>query len=273
MSGKADLHTHTNYSDGSLTTYELIKKAKSLDLECISITDHDTLKAFPSALEIANDLNFEVIPGLEISTDYESVEYHILAYFIDINDEALQNYLTNFRHERIKRAKRIIEKLNRIGININFDDILENSSGGLITRTHIAQAMLTKKYVATFKEAFEKYIGDNAIAYERKIHLQPSMVINMINEAGGISVLAHPGNISENHLQYLISCGLDGIEVIHPSHNHMQIKFFKGIASNHYLIETGGSDYHGGLKNDEQNFGNYYISAEVINSIKKRINS
>lgn len=273
MIGKADLHTHTNYSDGSLTVYELLKKAKSKGLDCISITDHDTLKAFPESFEIANDLNIQIIPGLEISTEFESREVHILAYLIDVENEALQNYLTNFRYERIKRAKRIIERLNHFGIEISFDDVLESSNSNLIARTHIAKAMLKKQFVSSFKEAFEKFIGDHAIAYEKKLHLHPKNVINMINKAKGVSILAHPNNIPEHHLKFFIECGLDGIEVIHPSHSQKQSDYFRGIASTHFLLETGGSDYHGGLKNDDENFGKYVVSSEVIDSIKKRINN
>jgi predicted metal-dependent phosphoesterase TrpH len=268
----ADLHAHTIYSDGSLTPFELINKAKNLGIEYLAITDHDTIEAINQAIEIGNDLGVKIIPGLEVSTEYYNKELHILGYFIDINNDSLQNYLAKFREERKKRAKRIIVKLRKLGFNLSIDDVLEVSNGDSIARTHIAEAMVNKNIVSSYFEAFGKFIGDSGPAYEKKIHLSPKDVIELINQSCGLSFLAHPNTMPEKSIQALIKSGLDGIEVVHPSHDASKVEYFRKIASTHYLLESGGSDFHGGLRNDFKNFGRFGTSIENIHSMKKRLN-
>ncbi len=268
----ADLHSHTIYSDGSLTTLELITKAKSLGIEYLGITDHDSIGAIKEAIEIGNDLGVKIISGVEVSTEYYNKELHILGYFINIENEALLNYLSNFREERVKRAMRMIVKLRQLGFNLTMDDIMEISNGSSIARTHIAEAMVNKNIVSNYFEAFGKFIGNSGPAYEKKIHLSPKDVIELINKARGLSFLAHPNNIPDKYIQALIKSGLDGIETVHPSHDSSKVDYFRKIASTHYLLESGGSDFHGGLRNDFKNFGKFGTSVENIHSMKKRLN-
>lgn len=268
----ADLHAHTIYSDGSLTPHELIKKAKNLGIEYLAITDHDTIGAINEAIEIGDELGVTIIPGVEVSTEYYNKELHILGYFIDISNESLLNYLANFREERVKRAKRIIVKLRKLGFNLSMDDVMEISNGSSIARTHIAEAMVSKNIVSNYFEAFGKYIGDSGPAYEKKIHLSPKDVIELINNARGLSFLAHPNNTPDKYIQALIKSGLDGIEVVHPSHDISKVEYYRKITSTHYLLESGGSDFHGGLRNDFKNFGKFGTSVENIHSMKKRLN-
>ncbi|MBM4176685.1 MAG: PHP domain-containing protein [Ignavibacteria bacterium] len=268
----ADLHSHTIYSDGSLTPLELITRAKNLGIEYLGITDHDSIGAIKEAIEIGNDLGVKIIPGVEVSTEYYHKELHILGYYINIENEALLNYLTNFREERVKRAERMIVKLRQLGFNLTMDDVMEISNGSSIARTHIAEAMVNKNIVSNYFEAFGKFIGNSGPAFEKKIHLSPKDVIELINKASGLSFLAHPNYIPDKYIQALIKSGLDGIETVHPSHDSAKTDYFRKIASIHYLLESGGSDFHGGLRNDFKNFGKFGTSVENIHSMKKRLN-
>jgi predicted metal-dependent phosphoesterase TrpH len=138
-------------------------------------------------------------------------------------------------------------------------------------RPHIAQALLAKGQVKSFFEAFYKFIGNHAPAYERKVHLSPQSAFKIISDAGGLSFIAHPGNMPEILIKELIDAGVDGIEVIHPSHSPEQVRFYRGIVNEYFLLESGGSDYHGGKREDDENLGKYYTSSKVVDTMKTRL--
>ncbi len=268
---KADLHTHTTYSDGACSPKELIDLAVKQNISAIGITDHDTVSGIDEAIVYGKSVGVEIIPGLEISTDVDGKEVHILGYFIDHHDKELNKVLKFFRDERIERAKRIIKKLNKIGLSISMSDVLEFSHNSPICRPHIANALLKKGLVKSFFQAFQKYIGDDCPASEKKIHVSPQSAFKIIRDAGGLSFIAHPGYMKETILESLITSGVDGIEVVHSSHKKYQQKFYKGIVNQYCLIESGGSDFHGGMRNDESNFGKFYISKDVLENIRKSV--
>lgn len=271
MSCKVDLHIHTNHSDGFYSPIELIQKVKEAGLDIISITDHDNLSAIYEASSFGKELGIEVIPGLELSSDIGDREVHILGYFIDPDNRELERYLKFFREERLKRAIRIVNKLKGFGLSISIEDVLEQAKNSAIGRPHIAQAMLEKGLITNYYEAFIKYIGNNGPAFEKKVHISPQSVVKIISDAGGLSFIAHPGNMPESLLKELIEEGIDGIEVIHPSHDSFLAKFYKGIVNEYFLLESGGSDFHGGKRGDEENLGNYYMSISVLEAMRKRL--
>lgn len=269
--GKVDLHMHTTYSDGAYTPIELVKKAKQAELDTISITDHDSINGLQEAIEYGREIGIEVVPGVELSTDIGDREVHLLGLFIDVRNEELQKYLQFFRDERFYRAKRIIKKLKLLGLNITLDDVLSYTKNSAIGRPHIASAMYDLGLIGSYYEAFDKYIGDFGPAYEKKIHVSPKSALKIIADAGGLSFIAHPTNMPENILTTLIKAGVDGIEVVHPAHNDYQVRFYRGIVNQYCLLETGGSDFHGGQKNDYKNFGKYYISSPKFIAMRKMI--
>ena len=271
MKGKVDLHIHTNHSDGFYSPEEIVLKAKENELEAISITDHDNLSGINDAIEKGNEIGIEVIPGLEISSDIKDREIHILGYFIQTDSIELERYLNFFREERLKRAVRIINKLNQLGLSITIDNVMEIAKNSAIGRPHIAQAMLEQGLTSTFYEAFNKYIGNNGPAYEKKVHISPQSAFKIINDAGGLSFIAHPGYMEESLLKELIDEGVDGIEVIHSSHSPHQINFYRGIVNEYFLLESGGSDFHGGKREDEKNFGKFFTKYSVIEAMRKRL--
>ncbi len=268
---KIDLHSHTNKSDGAHTPTELVKLAKEKGLDAISITDHDSVNALAEAIKVGNEIGVTIIPGVELSTDIDDREVHLLGLFMDYENEELLKYLSFFREERVYRAKRIIKKLNILGHEITMDDVMKHAQESAIGRPHIAYAMVDCGIVSHYYEAFEKYIGDYGSAYEKKIHVSPKSALKIISDAGGLSFIAHPAHTPENILTTLIKAGVDGIEVIHPSHNAYHVKFYRGIVNQYCLLETGGSDFHGGNKNDEGNLGKYYISQSKLDAMQKML--
>lgn len=271
MRYKSDLHIHTFHSDGVYSPAEVIDRAKNSGIGVISITDHDSVNALPEAIEYGKKKGIEIIPGVEISTDINNIEVHLLGYFINYNDDEFNKYLTFFRDERLHRAKRIVQKLCNLGFTITIEDVLSEARFSAIGRPHIATAMVKLGLVSNYYEAFEKYIGDNCPAFERKIHVSPQSALKLINDAGGLAFIAHPGNIREFILRELIEAGLDGIEVIHPSHQPHHEKFYMGIVNEYCLLDSGGSDWHGGYKNDDNNFGRYYVMSNKIDAMRKML--
>jgi predicted metal-dependent phosphoesterase TrpH len=271
MIGKIDLHMHTYFSDGQHSPEELIIKVKEAGIDMIAITDHDTVDGIPEAIEAGKKYGVEVIPGLEISSDIRDREVHLLAYFFNPANKELEDYLKFFRAERIKRASIIIQKLKELGLEIELDDVMEIARNSAVGRPHIAKALVRKGLVSNYFEAFGKYIGNGCPAYERNVHVSPRSAFKIISDAGGVSFIAHPGHLPDVIMVELIEAGLDGIEVVHPSHLPHQVKHYRGIVNEYFLLESGGSDFHGGERNDYSNLGKYSISYSKIEAMRKQI--
>jgi len=271
MVQKVDLHTHTTHSDGFHSPEELIKIAKSRGIRAVSITDHDAISAYTEAHSFGKKIGVEVIPGVELSIDIGGSEVHILGYLFNPKDKDLKAYLKFFRDERYRRACKIIEKLKALGFNLDIDEIELATKHSAIGRPHIAKLLLSKGYVKSYLEAFNKFIGNGRPAFEKKVHLSPQSAFKIIKDAGGISFIAHPGKMPEPLLKDLIDAGVDGIEVFHPSHSLRLINFYKGIVNEFYLLSSGGSDFHGGKREDDDNFGKYYIGYDSLEKLKMNI--
>lgn len=272
MQLKADLHTHTYYSDGALSPVELVMRAYEHGISILSITDHDSIDAYDEAKAAAADFDMEVLPGVELSATLGRKDIHILGYMIDPSNKRLLNTLELFKKERIGRAERIVEKLNRLDLPLRFDAVLERAGHGAIGRPHIAAALVDEGLTTNYVAAFEQYIGDEGPAFEPKYRISPEDAVEIIANAGGLSILAHPGSyINENELLQLIRAGIDGIETIHPAHDENRIRYYRGITSTYFLLESGGSDFHGGKRNDYINFGSYTVSGALVQAMKRRL--
>ncbi|RCK74516.1 MAG: hypothetical protein IGBAC_1464 [Ignavibacteriae bacterium] len=267
-----DLHLHTNYSDGKLSPIELLDKVKQLNIQCVGIVDHDNVDGLDEAIEYAKKLNIELIPGVELSSSIGDIDVHILGYFIDHKNKNLLEHLHIFKEERIKRARRIIDKLQKMNIPLEFESLLEKSKNSALGRPHIATAMVENGYVGSYQEAFDNYIRNGGPAYEAKYTFSPKQAIKLINQCGGLSFIAHPSAyLEDNIISQLIELGIDGIEIIHPSHPPAVVDMLHKTASEYFLLESGGSDYHGGLRGDEEALGRYTIPYKYINAMKKRL--
>lgn len=269
---RADMHLHTIYSDGIYSPEALIDKCAALGIFTIALTDHDHIGGIQKAQEYGTTVGVEVISGVELSVSMEGKDIHILGYFFDPTNKQLQEVLSFFREQRFKRAERMVHKLNALHIPITMDAVLHHAREGAVGRPHIAHAMVTEGYVTSYHEAFARYLGTDCPAYETKYRLSPQEALKIIAQAGGLSFLAHPGKYATNgNIDKLIKLGLDGIEVIHPAHNESQVSFYRSLTEQYFLLESGGSDYHGVAPYEEKILGSYTIPESTVLHLKQRL--
>jgi len=265
-----DLHLHTYHSDGLWSPSQLVMKANELKLSAIGICDHDTISALEEAESIGLKYNIEVVPGLELSSQYKGRDIHILGYYIDRDNQAMTGYLELFREERVKRAAKMVVNLNQDGVHILMDDVRGKAQGQSIGRPHIAEVLMEKGYVETFQEAFQRFIGYGAASYVEKYKIQPDHAIRLISEARGLAILAHPGPILNDEIILdLIKFGIDGFEVVHPNLDARRTQHLMEIAKKYGLLITGGSDCHGGRTGDYC-IGKYNVPYSVLESMKEK---
>jgi len=245
---RVDLHIHSTASDGKFTPEEIIGKAAALGLKYIALADHDSVDGIVPAVKAARAFpQLTFIPGVEVSTDVPEGEIHILGYFIDYSSKNLADTLKRFRTSREGRARGMVEKLAELGIDIDWGRVQEIAGEGAIGRPHIAQAMLEKGYIESFKEAFDKYIGREGPAYVEREKMTPEEAVALVVRSGGIPVLAHPFTVKgpEQWLSALKAAGLVGIEAYYKDNTPENTRDTLALAKKYGLIVTGGSDFHG----------------------------
>ena len=248
MTSKVDLHIHTNISDGRFSPQEIVEKAVRLGLSVIAICDHDNTDGISPALAVASFFpQLKVIPGVEISTYAPGSEVHVLGYFMDFNNPRFRNTLADSRNSRLERAKEMIARLNKLNIDISWQQVRQAAGKSTVGRPHIARVMLDNGYIKSFREAFDKYIGLGGPAYVERHKITPSEAVTLIKEASGLPVLAHPLTIEqpEKTIAELKSAGLVGIEVYYNGYTEDERNTLALLADKYNLIATGGSDYHG----------------------------
>lgn len=267
----ADLHIHSNRSDGLLSPEEIVEKAAELELKAISIVDHDEIGGVEPAIKRGMELGVEIIPGVELSTQGEGHEVHIIGYFIDYQNELILNYLRFFQQERYKRAVKILERLKDFGINLKMEKVLRKAGLGSIGRPHIADALVEEGYVSSSDEAFYKYLADGRPACVPKFKISPGEAIDLISSVGGLSFLAHPGvDLTDREVIGLVKRGLDGIEVIHPKHTQERMVWLQGVIKKYGLLESGGSDCHGNRKG-RLLMGKYKVPYTLVEKMKQAL--
>jgi predicted metal-dependent phosphoesterase TrpH len=267
MVKRVDLHLHTTYSDGRLTSGELIQIAAEQGIGVIAITDHDTVNGIEPALLATECFPYvTVIPGVEINTDVHQGEVHILGYFVDYKNQSFLDTLASLRNSRKARAQKMLAKLSKLGINIEWERILELSDGGSVGRPHIAQALLEGQHVSTLQDAFERYIGRNGPAYAERDRLSPKEAVELIIKANGLPVIAHPASIKEldQMIIDLKQSGLVGIEVYYDNYDKDTIERLRQMAVKYDLIATGGSDFHGFEDDHETPLGEAIVPFECV---------
>jgi len=245
---RVDLHVHSTASDGRLSPAELVRKSAEAGLTVVALADHDTVDGIVPALEAAKAFpGLRVIPCVEISTYVPKGEIHILGYFVDHTDREFQAALRKMCSSREQRALGMIAKLKDLGVHIEWPRVNAIAGSGAVGRPHIAQAMLEKGYIASFKEAFTKYIGWGGPAYVERDKVTPVEAVKLILRANGLPVLAHPLTIDdlEETVAELKANGLVGIEAYSDSYTAEEASGLVRLAERHGLIITGGSDYHG----------------------------
>jgi 3',5'-nucleoside bisphosphate phosphatase len=247
----ADLHTHTNRSDGTFEPAELIRLAAERGLDAVAVTDHDTTDGLREAEAAGDEHGVEVVPGVEFSAEHLGASVHVLCYWMDASHEAFQAELSRLRDDRFRRGELMVDKLQALGFDVSFERVREIAKGGNIVRPHVAQAMVEAGIVASEEEAFERWIADGRPAHVPKHALDPVDAVALIRQAGGLCVLAHPGMwgdqtaVPDELIEAMAGAGMAGLEVDHTDHSPEQRERYRAMAADLGLVVTGGSDCHG----------------------------
>lgn len=248
-----DLHTHSTFSDGSWTPEQLVQGAESIGLSALALTDHDSLGGLPRFRAACANSSVRAVPGVEISVDCaeSDASIHVLGYFIDEQDEALNRHIERLSEGRKRRNEQIVQRLNDMGLALTMDEVASFAGEQNVGRLHIALALKTRGYVRTHQEAFDKFLGKGKAGYVNRVRFRPLDGVAMIRQAGGIAVLAHPFTLHMGPaaltgcVRELTEGGLQGIEVYYPQHTPKMVRQYLELARQFGLVATGGSDFHG----------------------------
>ncbi len=240
-----DLHLHSTASDGSNPPEQVAELAARAHLAAIALTDHDTVEGVRAATEAGQRLGLRIVPGVELSAFMGETEVHLLGLHLDRLDE-MQRQLAVFRVARRTRAEAIVRRLNEIGVRITFDDVLSGASNAALGRPHVARALVQNGWARDHRDAFDRYLGAGRPAFVEKRRLGMRDAIALVHQCGGIAVLAHPGGDGTRaNIEALAALGLDGIEVLHPSHSAEDRARLMALTEHFGLVPSGGSDAHG----------------------------
>lgn len=279
MLRRVDLHTHSNASDGTDTPSELIDKAHAAGLAAVAITDHDTLSGLSEAEREAQKYpDMEFVRGVEVSTGSDHGEMHILGLWVPRDAEPLEKALAEMRAKRGERNARIVEKLCRLGCPLSMDDVMKEAGGESVGRPHIAMALITKGYVKSMKEAFDKYLGQTGSAYLPKDVMDPEKAVSIMSYIGCSVEIAHPLLRSyppgwiDDFVRRLIPFGLCGLEAWHSEQTDNDTRFLLSLARHNHLCVSGGSDYHGHNKpriSLGTGYGSLFVTEDAYLLLKK----
>ena len=271
-----DLHVHSTESDGTLTPEDLVAEAKKVGLAAFALTDHDTCQGVGKAMPCAASAGIELIPGIELSTDYHGKEVHIVGLYIDIENEQLLKKTAEYRKCRSERNALMVEALRKEGLSITMEELVAENPDCVITRANIARFLYEHGQIKSVREAFDRYIGDHCKCYVGRLKVASTDAVRLIKEAGGTAILAHPllYGLSNTNLQKMIDelkpAGLDGLEAIY-TYTTGEEQQMKRLARENGLLISGGSDFHGSNKPDialGKGRGHLYIPYSVLETIK-----
>jgi len=274
-----DLHLHSTFSDGSLSPEQLAREAKKAGLTAAALTDHDSVSGVALFLEACRQEQVRGISGVEISVDYPHGTIHILGYFIDHESKPLLVHVSKLKAERTARNKKILKKINNLGMPLTFAEVAAFAGEGNVGRLHFAQALVARGYVHTNQEAFDRYLARGKAGYAERQRLTPRGGVEMIINAGGLAVLAHPFTIElqpdalAKLVGELVNAGLQGIEVYYPQHNPNLVKKYLVLAQRFNLVATGGTDFHGQAMPDikiGRGFGALNVPDSVLQNLDER---
>lgn len=273
-----DLHVHSNKSDGSFTPSELVDYAVEKGLSAFALTDHDTTEGLDEAIAAAEGKEIEVIPGIEFSTEYEGKDIHIVGLYIDYKSKVFSDQIQAFVDSRIERNRKMCANLQSAGIDISYEKLLAAFPGAVITRAHYAKYLLDHGAVNSMPEAFDKYLGDHTRYFVPREKVTPMQAVQLILDAGGIPVLAHPTlyHMSDKRLELLLyrlkEAGLVSMECIYSTYTPSEERQMKKLADKYGLLPSGGSDFHGTTKPKLDlavGYGNLMVPDEILINLKK----
>ncbi len=242
----ADLHLHTNFSDGTFTPEELVLNAQNKGLACIALTDHDTVEGCARAAAAAAAVQMEFIPGSELTAEYDDTEVHILGYFLDTQNRTLLDEIAKFQTVRQQRIHEMVARINELGVPLQVADVFALANCKSPGRPHVARTLVKGGYVRNLDEAFERFLKKGRPAWVPKSKMSAREAVELIHQAGGLAVIAHPGlNRTDEIIPGLVAAGMDGIECFHTKHSTQMAERYLEIADKFNLLVTGGSDCHG----------------------------
>ena len=264
-----DLHMHSIASDGALTPTQLIARAAARGVRTLALSDHDTLLGVAEAVAEGERRGVRVIPATELNTESEWGDVHVLAYFVDPKDDALEERLRWLRENRGRRIALMVEKLNALGYAVSLDRVREIAQGGGLGRPHLAQALFEAGHVPTYDSAFDTLISKDSPAYVSRVGLAPLEAVALVREHGGVPSLAHPGTVEglERLLPQLVRAGLVGIECYYPSHTPAFTAECLRLSVRYELVATGGSDFHGRGEHGAD-LGGVFVPPESVASLE-----
>lgn len=272
-----DLHTHSDKSDGSFTPCELVDYAVEKGLTAFALTDHDTTEGLEEAIAYAADKPVEVIPGIELSTEYQGRDIHIVGIDINYRSPEFLTQLKSFQDSRVNRNIKMCNNLREAGIDITFDKLQAEFPNSVITRSHYAKYLLAHGYIKDLKEAFDRYVGDHCKYYVPREKITPAQAVSLILNAGGIPILAHPVlyHMTKGQLETLVSelktAGLVGIEAVYSTYTSADEREIKKLAAKFGLCISGGSDFHGTAKPGldlATGYGKLFIPEEILTNLR-----
>jgi 3',5'-nucleoside bisphosphate phosphatase len=266
-----DLHTHSLRSDGALSPADLVRRAAARGVRIQALSDHDTLAGVAEAVATGDPLGVRIIAATELNTESEWGDAHVLGYFIDPADSALEQRLRWLRENRGRRIELMVEKLDALGYTVDLARVLEIAQGGALGRPHLAQALFEKGYVNTYDEAFDTLIAKDSPAYVARVGLTPLEAVTLVREHGGVPSLAHPGTVIglEDVLPKLVAAGLAGIEAYYGEHSPEMTARCLDLARELDLVPTGGSDFHGRGEHGTD-LGGVFVPPETIERLESR---
>ena len=274
-----DMHIHSTFSDGSQTPEQLVDQAVKIGLAALALTDHDNVAGVERFMAACRQSPVRGIPGVEVSVDCDNGSMHILGYFIDPKNPNLCKLLGGIQDHRAERNREILKHLNRLGLCMTMEEVASRAGGEVVGRPHFAQALLDRGYVKTADEAFKNYLTRGKPAYVERVRQSPDEGIEMIRNAGGVAVLAHPFTLTGGRetlrrlVKDLATAGLEGIEVYYPRHTSKMTRFYIKLAMEFNLALTGGTDYHGAPMPDIKlgtGFGNLNVPDELVDKLAAR---
>jgi len=270
--GVIDLHLHTTASDGVCTPPQLVDMAWRAGISTMSVTDHDTVAAVAEIAALTRDIGMSFVPGIEITAVHEGRDVHMLGYFIDPECVPFAEFLQRQRVDRVRRLSEMVDRLAEIGKPINREKVLaKKEAGGSLGRPMVARALVKAGHVTDMRHAFDELIGEGKPAYVPRVGPQPSAVVGIIAEAGGVASLAHPGLLKRDDLiPALVEAGLPALEAFHSDHDPQTTEHYLALAERYGLLVSGGSDYHGEPIRRRSAFGKIGLPLEHFERLAAR---
>ncbi|HXT41208.1 MAG TPA: PHP domain-containing protein [Candidatus Angelobacter sp.] len=267
----ADLHLHTNFSDGTYTPEELTGRAKELRFAALALTDHDTVEGCARMAIACRTAGIEFVPATELTAELDGIELHLLGYFVDTHNRRLLAEMEKFQNVRQNRIREMVARLNRINVPLSADSVFALANCRSPGRPHVGRALVMGGFCASLDEAFERFLKKNRPAWVPKFKISALDAIGLIHQAGGLAVMAHPGlNRTDEIIPDLVAAGLDGIECFHTKHTASTAEHYVRLATEHGLLITGGSDCHG-LSKGKPLIGTVRLPYEHMEKLKEAV--